>query len=543
MIFNLTREGIAVLPGSLTAVEMTRMKRRLMVTSKGFKDRIMTMQAFHTDRTTKITYFARMKGIVELGKLGHSVVNVIPEGDELSTDISGAALILQDFQEPIYKYISELAYGDAAFRLAMTSCLLDLQPGKGKTFIAMALLQYISKKTLFVVPGKDLLKQTVDTLTKVFPMLRIGQYSSTTRTDGDVVVMTVDSASSGDSYTFKTVGGKKISMTATKYFERFGYSVFDEIHMYCTKERQSVFTRCTSLFTLGISGTVNHRPDKMDPISHFNIGDPVSGSLLMKSVMDAKPLADQKPWKFKAVCLKYNGPAKFTESIMSAAGTISHPLMISQFSKDPFRSQLLVNTIRALVDAGDQTFVMLDRTELVRLAWDYLRTALQDSDIWAPELQKAAMVTGKVKDADRGVARKSRVVVGTYSCIGTGLSWDEFNAVVFFHPRRNKFEQFNNRIFRENGDRNKERKAYFLQDNATSLKSQYYGFRKVCIDERQTTPEVETHQWDEIEVSPELQKIAQEFALWDDARRIERERVKQLVDKPRVVLDEDEDDI
>lgn len=522
MIFNLTREGIEVPLQSLTATEMTRMKKRLIVTSKGFKDRLMTMQAFHFNRLTKSICFARMKGIVELNKLGHEVKNCIPEGDELSADISMATLVLQDFQEPIYKFISEIAFGDAAFKLGMTSCLLDLQPGKGKTFIAMALMQYISKKTLFIVPGKDLLKQTVDTLVKVFPMITIGQYSATVKTDGDVIVMTVDSAASGDSYTFKQ-NGKKITLSASDYFIRFGYTVFDEIHMYCTKERQSVFSRCSSLFTLGISGTVNHRPDKMDPISHYHIGDPISGAKLMKPVIDAKPALDKINWKFKAVCLKYNGPAKYTESLTSTSGTVSHPLMISQFSKDPYRSQLLVNTIKTLASGGNRIFVMLDRTELVRLTWDYLKTGLMDEEIWAPELQKASMVTGKVKDAERGTARKSTVVVGTYACIGTGLSWDEFNCVVFWHPRRNKFEQFNNRIFRENGDRNIERKAYFLQDNATSLKSQYYGFRKVCIEERETTPEVITVDWEDIEVNPDLYRIAEEFSKWDEARRIERE--------------------
>jgi hypothetical protein len=75
-----------------------------------------------------------------------------------------------------------------------------------------------------------------------------------------------------------------------------------------------------------------------------------------------------------------------------------------------------------------------------------------------------------------------------------------------------------NRIFRENGDRAVERVAVYLQDNATSIKSQYYGFRNVCRDERGVTPEIQTVDWENVTVSDEVRKIAENFAAWDEQK-------------------------
>ena len=515
--FICTREGVIVPAGSLDAASFTRLKKQLTVSSRGFKDRIMTMQAMHTNTKKRYVAVARMRGGEILRKMGHEVVCTIPEGDELSADITGASLVLKDYQEPIYRFLSETVYGDDSYRSGATSCILDLQPGKGKTFIAMAIMQYIHKKTLFIVPGRDLLNQTTQTLRNMFPMITVGEYHADIQTDGDVVVMTIDSAAAGEEYCYRTASGERVRLTAQAYFDRFGLTVFDEIHKYCTRQRSSVFTRCQSLFTLGISGTCFHRPDKMDPIAHYHIGVPVSGADLMKPVLEAHPAGVVTPWKFRAVVLKYNGPARYTESITSAAGTVSHPLMVNQFSADPYRSQLLINTVRGLVSDGDRVFIMLDRTELVRLVYDYLRTVLRD-DV----LREAGMVTGKVKDAERTAARDSRVVIGTYSCIGTGISWDEFNSVVFWHPRRSNFEQFVNRIFREDGDRSVERRAYYLQDNATSIKTQVSGFRSVCIAQRGVSPEPLLWDWQDIEPTPEVLEISRKFEEWLQRKKDEK---------------------
>lgn len=542
-ILKLKRGGIEIPPGVLGMEHLGKLKRGLIVTSKGFQNRIMTMQAFYNVKVTRTMYAARMRGIALLTKLGHTVVLDIAEGEDISARCQGTFKLF-DYQVPIFNYLVDVALSDTAEKLGMSSATLDLQPGKGKTFLAMSIMEWFGRKTLFIVPGKDLVKQTVDTLKAMYPQLRIGIYTGTVKTDGDVVVMTVQSATNSDEYEFKTAG-RTVKMTSDAYFDRFGFTVFDEMHTYCTKERAMVFARCQSRFTLGISGTCNHRPDKMDPIAHYWIGTPISGAKLMAGVLavQAASMAPQKPWKFQSTCLKYNGPAEFTQSLTSTVGTVSAPMMVTQFSKDPYRSQLLVNTIHRLVkeDERNQIFVMLDRTELVKLACDYLRTAIPTGMLIAPELQGASMVTGKVKEKERGVARQSRIVVGTYACIGTGISWDEFNCLVCWHPRKTKWEQFLNRIFREGGDRDLPRQAFFLQDNATSLKNQFYGFRKVCIVEREVTPAIAVWDYSDIKINNDVKKIAEDFAKWDDEHHKKEKEEEKPIEKVEEKVEEESD--
>lgn len=530
---ELTQRGIAVPAGRLTAVELTRLKRRLTVTSIGFGDRKTTMQCFKIDRKERVMYVARMAGLLELSRMGYTVNPALPDGDPLSADVSDIKLTLMDYQVPIVNCLLTKAYSEEAIRLGMGSAYLDLQPGKGKTFIIIALIRAFACKTLVVVPGKELIVQTVNTMRAMFPQLIIGEYWSKTKTDGDIVVMTTRSAASMDEYTFLPMnhvrGTKPVTVKAADYFSRFGFSAFDEVHTYCTSENQDIFMRVACKRTLGCSGTSNEREDKMDEVAYRHIGKPISGAKLMEQVA---PHDDPvKPWKFEAYCMRYNGHKDFTETLTSSEGTVSCPMMVSQFSKDPWRSQWLVDVVRKCVMDGHQTFVFTDRTELAKLAWQYLKTAFTDDELELVEDMKVAgIITGKTKDRDRAAARKSRVIVGSYSCIGTGLSYDEFSAAVFWHPRRNKFRQFLNRIFREGGDRDRTRVAYYMQDNSTSIKSQYYGFSKVCKEERGVTPTAITRSWEDIKVTPDVRKISDDFIKWDMENRARRESKQKIAE-------------
>lgn len=470
MIFKLTRHGVECPLEQLNSKEIKYLRSKLTVSTKGFNNQIKTMKGYHLKG--KIMYLARMKGIELLDKLGHSVENCLPMGDELSADPAYAGVTLKDFQQSIYDFISEKVYSETAEKLGLTSCILDLQPGKGKSFIAMALIQYICKKTAYVVPGIDLQTQTVTLLTKAFPMLKIATYNGKIQQDGDIVVITIDSF--------------------LKHNGEFGFTIFDEIHEYCTAKNQLAFY-AISRFVLGMSGTCFHRLDGMDPIAHYAVGTPILAKKLIQ--IDENP----KEWKFHPLCLRYNGPSEYTNQILSSAGTISVPLMLNQFSCDPYRSQLLIDKIRSYLP--NKIFVMVDRTILINLVQEYLQTL-------GITISK---VTGSTNIDERTNARKSQIVIGTYACIGTGISWDEYNVVVFWHPRRNKFEQFLNRIFRENGDVNVERYAVFLQDNATSLKTQFAGFKKICVDERGVQPEIEIIDFEDIKPTDEVKKIAKNF--------------------------------
>jgi hypothetical protein len=435
-----------------------------------------------------------------------SIQNLIPLGEEIKVPET-PGFTLKDYQSKIMDRLMTQVYSPKSIEMGTSSCILDLEPGKGKTYIAMALIQQFARKTLFIIPNKSLLPQTLATLKAAFPHLRVGQYNAERKEDGDIVVMTVQSATNSEEF---VVGRKQPLVKWREYFDRFGLTIMDEVHEYCTSQRNCVFYRCASRITLGLSGTPNERPDGMDAIGHYWLGSPVQVADLVAA--DAVPAP---AWKAQLVCVRYHGPDEFTKPITSAAGTISAPQMTTQFSKDPYRSQLIVDMVVDLVnqDPKNRVFVFLDRTTLATLAREYLQTELPGNQI--------SLVIGTHKTVN---AREGRVVLGTFKCIGTGISWDEFNCIVYWHPRRNKHMQFLKRIFREFGDRSILRRVYFIQDYLTSLKSQYSGvsgtWKKLFPNEK---PIIDVVKYTDIEVSPEITELSRKFVESFDPKEEELE--------------------
>lgn len=522
-IINVTRIGVPI--SHLPVMEIAQIKKRLTVMTVGYGGRKITRSAYYTSGYKLIG--ARMKTLQVLASFGkgYEARSNIYKGDDFSVlnNVDNLGFQLDREQQIIFDYLVSNIFNPDRQEMGMASGILDLAPGKGKTFIAMALMHYFKKKTLFIVPGIELLRQNLELFNKYFPHLKIGEYSGNKKQDGDIVVMTIHS----------------VNHPPITYFEKFGLTVMDEVHEYCTKERSSVFWTTAANITLGMSGTTNDRQDKMDPISHYWLGTPTNAEKILSDYYIQNPnlvnAVVEEKWKPNFICIRYNGPDEYTGSELSEQGTVCAPKMINKFSWDPYRSQLLIDLVCDLVEKDERNhiFVFVDRPLLAQLVRDYLNTELGAA---APNFQKmVSVVVGKEKTPD---ARKSRVVIGTYACLGTGVSWSEFNCLVCWHPRRNKHRQFLKRIFRNGGDRNLPRFAYFLQDNATTLKSQYHGFSAIC---KELFPEtkivVDTVNYTEIEVSQAVKKIAQDFKTIHSKLKVDN----QVEDEDLSSTDDDDD--
>jgi hypothetical protein len=495
-----------------------KIRNGLSVRSVGFGGKITTRTAYHfeTDPVKKNVYYgARMRTISLISKLvGLKTLTHTFPWPTANIDISQSLLKLNEMQTLLFQKLEEKYYNQKNMDLGLSTCYLNLEPGKGKTYIAMALIQKYAKKTLYIVPNEMILTQTYKILKETFPNLQIGRYYGKAKEDGDVVIMVINSSVSNDTY---NIGSQKIDWKT--YFGQFGITIMDEVHEYCTSERSDMFHRTASLIQMGLSGTPDERLDKMDPISYYWIGTPFNVKEWFESSHAdiAKADGGKEPWDIELIVVKYDGPSEYTRPILSSVGTVSAPKMITQFSCDPYRSQMAADFIYNWVieSPNNKIFVYVDRTILIDLIRTYLKAEL-------PE-HKISVIIGKEKNED---ARSGQVVLGTPQCIGTGLSWHEFNCIIYWHPRRNKHKQFIKRIFRESSDRKIKRKIIFIQDNATSLKSQLTGFTKSWkIMFPEVKARVQKIDYSEIDVSQEIKNISANFAnqLKDEEEELEGE--------------------
>ena len=233
--------------------------------------------------------------------------------------------------------------------------MMELKPGFGKTYVALGLFLYFKVKAIFIVPA-HLILQWKGEIEKWIPGLTIGLFMSGRKTDGDIILGSVQSLiSSKKNSTAKTMyrGNVKVTMSNLEWWSQFGFTVIDEIHTYCTKLKSKIFRYCRSSRTLTMSGTCNHRLDKMNKISHMYFGKPINMFKVFPNLAEMVKM----DVKVNAYQILYNGPDKFTEILSSVAG-VSHPLMINQFTLDPWRNQLIINETLKCHFAGHATFIL-----------------------------------------------------------------------------------------------------------------------------------------------------------------------------------------
>lgn len=430
--------------------------------------------------------FPRMCATRALNQAGYVIEGRFPPGDDIDFDTQ---ISLKPYQQTIYDHIMKKMTPDKA-ELGVASCLLDLKPGYGKTFISLAVMETLKKRTLYIVPSCQLLVQISTLLKEMYPS--VGVYYGKEKTFGEIVVMTASSASG----THFELDGQTVK--ADEYMLKFGLTILDEAHEYCNNTGVKIFRQALSKYTLGLSGTNFDRVDGMNPLSHHWIGLP----LIASQLVDLSKAVE--PWRFQSYCIRYNGPEEYTKSLTSEAGTVSHPRMVTQFNCDPYRAQILVNLLTKI---KSKCFIFIDRVEAVQLIHDYILSHFPPVD----NHPIVNIIMGNSKPSQRENARRSQFIIGTYDCIGTGISYDEFTSCIFYNPRLNGFKQYLARIFREGGDRSQIREAWFFQDNATSIKSNYQGFYKCCLSQYDTRPEVITIDYEDVEPTEEIITLAKAF--------------------------------
>lgn len=504
MEFRITRTGVRVpTSAGVPAATLARMKRKLTVTTFDFNSRMITRAAWIADPASGSVYFARVAGVRELQRYfpGARFINTIDAGE--SVELPACTVVLNSTQHAVFEHLVTSVYTPERVENATSSCIINMQAGLGKTFLSCPLIARFARKTLIVVPDESLMEQWSDHLRLVFPGVRLGQQYGRHKTDGDIVVACVGSLL-GAEFKYKNHDHKWQTLSSQQWFARFGFTVLDEIHMYCSPVRADVFRLACSTLTLGMSGTTEERLDGMDAISHHYCGEPVITAQLSR-VLEIARASSVAPFKMCSRIVNYHGPPEFTRVITNEGGdTVSAPLTINMLADDPYRNQLVVNEITRLYERGHSVFVFVDRRGLVEHYVRVMREVLADRalEISAPELDSEIVAVGILGGADKQTridARdESRICILTYACGSTGLSYPRYTAAVYATPRRNGWRQILARITRLGSLVDVTRETSFIVDYNTTLKSQVQGFKKVARDERQSSFETTVVNWQDV---------------------------------------------
>ena len=396
----------------------------------------------------------------------YEIASQLSAGDKLTADIKFTGALTEN-QTVIFNHIQEKYYTPEKVSSGQAGLILNLEAGQGKTYLAAYFISVIKRKTAVILHSTSILEQWRRALIKCYPGLRIGAYYSDEKTDGDVVLMIINSAGSTE---FTTNG---TTVPALDYYNRFGFVIFDECHVYCNDLGSKAFTKAQAPYMLGLSATPEENANNFDKIIQWNIGP----------ILNAAELPGYKTSTNKFTGLvykvKYSAKPEYSKVLKSGTGMISVSSTISMLCEDPDRLAVVVECVMRCLRSSLNVFVFCDRrtyaAEIIRVLNDkhHVLGFVLDSEA------DFMRIVGGTSDEDMQLAEeKARVVATTYQYMGTGKSIGKMNGLVLATPRKSKMEQYIKRIFRLGSDESVTRQIYDVVDQKVAVKSQWYHRKK-----------------------------------------------------------------
>lgn len=376
-----------------------------------------------------------------LERFGEPEVNEELKGKKIKFKTS---INLRDYQEEIvdttYKQIKEVGGGGIC-----VGC------GKGKTIMAIKIIEMVKRKTLIMVHKTFLLDQWIDRITGVCPDAKIGiiMQDKIDIEDKDIVI------------------GMLQSIAKDKYdrdvFMDFGFVVFDEAHHAPSKYFSRALPIISCRKSLFLTATPK-RSDGTEYVLYWYFG-PV-----------AYLLPPDKNDNVIVKSINYTvEDDKFREYKVRFTGQVNKAKTITSLGEVKKRNKFIIKLItECLIEEGRKILVLSDRIDHLKR----LEKKLKKRDI------DYGYYIGGMKRNKLEESEKKTVILASYGMASEGLDIPALNTLILATPRRN-IEQSVGRILRKQ-HKNVQPLIYDIVDNLTSCVNQgearFKFFRKLDFE-------------------------------------------------------------
>ena len=388
-------QGYSIFKDTLTVEEQHALRKELTVGAYIPKSPIQpTPFPIYRESPLKL-YVPRYFGLEKWA--GIQVESKISPGHAISLKFMGD---LRDYQQVIVeKYLKVVRNSGIG-----GGGLLDVDPGKGKTVMALKIIDSLAVKTLVVVHKSFLSNQWKERIEQFLPGARVGiiQGQLIDTDNKDIVIAMVQSLSMKE-YPQST-------------FESFGLTIFDECHHMGAE----VFSRCmmkvTTTYTLGLSGTMQ-RKDGLSKVFKMFLGDVVHKEkaesdhcVLVKGI---NYVVDDD--EFNEVEYDYRGNPKFST-------------MISKLCNYNRRSEFIVEVvIKELQHNADQQIMILAHNKSLL---QYLFKAIEHRKI-----ATVGYYLGGMKESDLKASESKKIIIATYAFASEGLDIKTLTTLIMATPK------------------------------------------------------------------------------------------------------------
>jgi superfamily II DNA or RNA helicase len=313
---------------------------------------------------------------------------------------------LRDYQNVIVdKYVAHVRCGASGGRGGGGGCL-DVDPGKGKTVMALKIMSILKTRTLVVVHKTFLVNQWLERIRQFLPDARVGriQGREVDIENKDIVIGMLQSLSMKD-YDDET-------------FSDFGLTVFDECHHMSAE----VFCRCmikiTTRYTLGLSGTMT-RKDGLTKVFKMFLGEIIH-----------KEKSEQRHNVIVKGIQYYIADNEFNEVETDYRGNPKFSTMITKLCNYGRRSDFILDVLRRELEQNESQQVMILAHNKSLLS--YFHDAIQHRNIGGGSV---GFYVGGMKEADLKASESKKIIIATYAMASEGLDIPTLTTLLMATPK------------------------------------------------------------------------------------------------------------
>ena len=283
--------------------------------------------------------------------------------------------------------------------------LLDVDPGKGKTVMALNIIAKLKKKTLVIVHKSFLLNQWIERIKQFLPGASVGKIQ------GQII----------DIENKDIVIGMLQSLSMKEYpdtiFDSFGLSIYDEVHHLSAE----VFSRCmmkiVTNYTLGLSGTMQ-RKDGLSKVFKMFLGPVIHKEKSSKGKHNVL---------VKAIDYIVNDD-EFNETEYDYRGNPKYSTMISKLCNYCRRSEFIVEIVKneLSINSNQQIMILAHNKNLIK----YLFDSIEHKNIGS-----VGFYIGGMKEADLKISEGKKIIIATYAMASEGLDIKTLTTLIMATPK------------------------------------------------------------------------------------------------------------
>ena len=390
--YYIGRKGYSIQKNTLSQTEMYELRNELTVKPNNSMPGYSCQVSYPVYReSTNKLYIPRYFGIEKYGEV--SKIN-ISKGKDININFNGS---LFDYQVNIVdKYINHV--GDSG------GGLLDVEPGKGKTVMALNIISKIKTKTLVVVHKTFLMNQWKERIEQFIPSAKVGfiQGKTIDTEDKDIVIGML-----------QTLSTKNFS---EDLINEFGLTVYDECHHLSAEVFSQVMIRINTNYILGLSGTMTRKDGLtkvfkwfVGPVVHKEKSD-VQQEVLVKALYFEDPDNDE----YNNVETDFKGNPQYSK-------------MISKICSNENRTNMILNVIQyELKDNYDQQIMILAHNKSLI---DELFNKIKIFE------NSVGLYIGGMKDHQLKESESKKVIIATYAMASEGLDIKTLTTLCMATPK------------------------------------------------------------------------------------------------------------